>query len=364
MSRPAENARLARRAKHHRVHRIVEFDGPPGLGHLLAHRPVERVERVRPVQRDGGDVVGGVDVEQDRLERRHRHCQFGCRFSMNAFGPSSGVLGAHDPLTEGLGEDLGLVQRQVERLVDGQPGAPNRQRRIRVHDVGDLVSALEQAVVLDDLADHAEFVGALGAHPLVLAHQRHSQRDVARQHPGQPHHLAAGHQADADMRVEEGGLVGGDHDVAGGDPVEPRAAAQSVDRGQDRFGHRAKRRGALLRRLPLVVGGQVGPFVDDLAVLGDLRDVGAGAESPAVAGHDQNPDVVVVLGFVICGAQFGDHVRAERVECVRAIERDRRRVPVDLVFDVVEDCGIWSLPSVIGHRTPVCASRGTPPGPL
>ena len=146
---------------------------------------------------------------------------------MNAFGPSSAVLGAKHALAEGLGEDLGLVQRQVQRLVDGQPGAPNRQRRIGVDDVGDLVGAFEKAVVLDDLADHAQLVGPLGAHPFVLAHQRHPQRDVAGQHAGQPNHLAARHQSDADVRIEERRLVGGDDDVAGGDPVQPGAAAQS-----------------------------------------------------------------------------------------------------------------------------------------
>ena len=49
----------------------------------------------------------------------------------------------------------------------------------------------------------------------------------------------------------------------------PGAAAQSVDGGQHRLGHRAKRRRTLLRCLPLVVRRQVRPFVDHLAVFGN-----------------------------------------------------------------------------------------------
>ena len=39
--------------------------------------------------------------------------------------------------------------------------------------------------------------------------------------------------------------------------------------------------------LPLVIGRQVRPLVDHPAVLGDLPDVGAGAERAAGAGDDQ-----------------------------------------------------------------------------
>src|ERR1700758_950350 len=70
------------------MHRLVEFDRAPGLGHLLTHGAVERVELLGPIQRDGGDVVARVDVEQDGFER-HWHFQSGGRFSTKALGPSS-----------------------------------------------------------------------------------------------------------------------------------------------------------------------------------------------------------------------------------------------------------------------------------
>src|SRR5882757_3495450 len=56
------------------------------------------------------------------------------------------------------------------------PGAPNGKRRIQVDDVGDLMSALQQPIVFDDLADHPEVVCPLRTHPFVLADQSHPQR--------------------------------------------------------------------------------------------------------------------------------------------------------------------------------------------
>lgn len=61
--------------KHHRVHPLVVFDDVPGIPYLVAHRPIERVQPLRPIQSDRGDVVVGIDVEEDRLEsRRWCHC--------------------------------------------------------------------------------------------------------------------------------------------------------------------------------------------------------------------------------------------------------------------------------------------------
>ena len=77
--------------------------------------------------------------------------------------------------------------------------------------------------MFDDFADHAELVGPLRTHPFVFAHQSHPQRSGAGEHAGHPDQLARGNKPDADVRVEERRLVGGDHDVAGSHPVETGA---------------------------------------------------------------------------------------------------------------------------------------------
>jgi len=102
-------------------------------------------------------------------------------------------------------------------------------------------------------------------------------------------HLTTGHQTDADVRVEERRLVRGDGDVAGGDPVQPCAEHNPLIAVSTGLAILRNRRGALLRGLPLVVGGQVRPLVDHPAVLRDLTDVGAGAERAAGAGDDEDP---------------------------------------------------------------------------
>ena len=137
---------------------------------------------------------------------------------------------------------------------------------------------------------------ALRAHALVPPGERDPHRDVGRQHAREAHHLTTRHQPDADVRIEELGLIRRDDDVAGGDPVEAGAAAQAVDRGENRLGHRAERRRPFLRRLPLRVGGEVRLVVDDAPVVGDVGDVGTCAERTPGTGDDRDPDVVVRLG--------------------------------------------------------------------
>ena len=103
---------------------------------------------------------------------------------MNAARPLLGVGGAHDPLAHRFGQDLGLVQREVDALADGEARAAHGEGRVAVDDGGDLAGAIHQAIVLDDLGDETELVGALGAEPFVLAHERHAHGHVERAGPG------------------------------------------------------------------------------------------------------------------------------------------------------------------------------------
>ena len=97
-----------------------------------------------------------------------------------------------------------------------------------------------------------------------------------------------------------------------------------------------------------------------------LCDVGARAERATGAGDGDQPHLVVVLGLVVGGPEFGDHVRAERVEGFRAVQRDGGGVPVDLVFDGVERVSSIGNPfvRVIGPQTSARAAAEKLPGLL
>src|SRR5665213_560894 len=167
------------------------------------------------------------------------------------------IVRAYDALAKGLGHDLGFVEREVATLADREARAAHGERRIAVHDPGDLSRALEQTIVLDHLGHEPELVGPLRAHALMAARERQAHGDVRGERTRQPNHLTTGHQPNADVGVEELGPLGRNDDVAGRHEVETRATAQAVDRGEDRLGHRPERRRRLLRRFPLLVGRQV-----------------------------------------------------------------------------------------------------------
>ena len=60
--------------------------------------------------------------------------------------------------------------------------------------------------------------------------------------------------------------------------------------------------------------------------------VGSGTESTALAGHDDDPDIRIVLGVGEHGSIFGVHPTGPGVEPVRAIERDRRDRSAHRIF--------------------------------
>ena len=160
MSSPAQNARSPSARTTDGVHLRVVLHQAPRVADLLAHPAVEGVEHLGPVQRDGGDVVVRRLVADGRELRAgaHRACHSGGRFSTKARRALLGVVGAHHPLAEGLGEDLGLVQRQVEALADGEAGAPHGQRGVAVDEARHLAGPLHQPVVLHDLGNEPELV--------------------------------------------------------------------------------------------------------------------------------------------------------------------------------------------------------------
>ena len=188
--------------------------------------------------------------------------------------------------------------------------------------------------MLHDLAHQTELKGAICVHALVLSHQCHAHADVKGKHTGETHHLARRDDSDADVGVEESRLLRGDHDVTGGDEVEPRTTADAVYRAHDGLGHFAEGRRGLPRRLPLGVGAEVGLRVADLATLGDVAHVGAGAESTPGSRHDEGPDLRVLFRRGEGVGEFPLHLLRDGVQDVGAVEGDGRDAVAHLEEDV------------------------------
>ena len=180
------------------------------------------------------------------------------------------------------------IARRVPRTASGA---------LRLTMRGDLVGPVEQPVVLDHLGDRGRArrpACALSRSCLPISARRmatligstRARRTISR--PETRPMLTWGSKNSA--RSDAMAMSDGGHQVEAG------AAAEAVHRGEHRLGHGPERRRGLLGRLPLRVGGQVRLVVDDPAVVGDLADVGAGAERPARPGDDDRPHGVVALG--------------------------------------------------------------------
>ena len=86
------------------------------------------------------------------------------------------------------------------------------------------------------------------------------------------------------------------------------------------------------QRVATLAGVEVG---QQDAVLAPRRaEVGTGAEGTARAGDDDHADLVVVLRAADGIGPLGQHVLAERVHPLRAVQRDRRDALTDVVFDL------------------------------
>ncbi len=157
--------------------------------------------------------------------------------------------------------------------------------------------------------------------------------------------VAAVERADPRPCLAEAGVVGGDRQVAA--DVEDVATADRVsgDHRDDRL------RGATDLDLeiedvepPDALLGDV--VVPDVAVVASDSLVAAGAEREvALAGQDNDADLVVVPREVEGLGQLEQGLRPERVADLRPVDRDLRdSVPRNLIADV----------GVVADRLPVC----------
>ena len=203
MSRPAQKARSPSARRTTALTSGSSFTRRQAALDLLAHRAVEGVEHLGPVQRDGGDPVGRRLVADRRRSRSCRRSTVGSRFSMNACGPSlassvrttrSRKASARISASCSGRSRLLRMARRVPRTASGA---------LRLTSAAISRARVSRSSCVDDLGDQPELVGPLGAHALVAAGEGDPHGDVRGQHPGQPHHLPARDQPDAHVGVEE-----------------------------------------------------------------------------------------------------------------------------------------------------------------
>ena len=153
-----------------------------------------------------------------------------------------------------------------------------------------------ELVAGDHLGDEADLVGPLGGHPLVGTEQRESHHLLEGHLVQEEDRLEGGRHAVGDVRVEEGGVVGGDDEVHLAEDVEGPAAGHPVDRGDDRLPEVVRLRADALARVVEVPGRVVAGELPGRQVLdrADALAVEPGREClVARAGEHDAADVVV-----------------------------------------------------------------------
>ena len=217
----------------------------------------------------------------------------------------------------------------------------HRDRRRIVDDfLGELPRLRQQLVGRQHAAHQAAAQGFVGIEDAagIDPFQRLLRADEARQEPagGSLHHDAAPREDEADARLGRGeaDVHRQRHGGADADRRSVDRADDGLERLEDAQGHAAA---AVADRLVGIIGLAVGAFLRLGAILarGEFegarasREVGAGAEGAALAGDDDDTDIVVRVGLVEGCDHLVHHLPGEGVELVRTMQGDR----LDVVFD-------------------------------
>src|SRR3954454_13055066 len=193
---------------------------------------------------------------------------------------------------------------------------------------------IEQVGRRDDLGDQAD-------RPRVVRRQsprgqQHVLRDEGPDGACEPLRAAAARaQAEESLREREHGGRGRDQDFAAQRDLEPASERVAVDRADHRRAERIEPR----EQLPAAPLVRDEPRVIETRVLADVR--ARDERSVARAGHHDDPHVCISLAFVQRGIELLEHRGAERVQLVRAVEREHER----RVAPVAEH-------EVVGHTAP------------
>lgn len=235
--------------------------------------------------------------------------------------------------------------RAVHRLLD--------HLRARLAHGGDRRGSRERVVQQvggrDDAGDEPGTLRLLGAHVATREAQLHRLRlpDGAREALRAAH---AGHHAELDLRLAEDGGVGGDEDVAHHRELATTAQRVAGDRGDER-------RADALERLP--ASEPVGRVHVEVRLLSHLLDVCPGGERAVRAGEDDRADAGVDVELGKERGELLHHLEGERVQRLRAVQRDER----DAVTPLDEDrlalrrrhaCASAEAAALMPERSAIC----------
>jgi hypothetical protein len=217
------------------------------------------------------------------------------------------------------------------------------------NDLGQRLGFVEEILRrVDDLADHAQLVGPLGAHALVLAGERHAHHGLERHAPNQADGLVGHHLPDGGVRIHERRGARCDHDVGVRHVVQAPAGADSVD-GTD---HRLLDAAVPGGEAQVEVLELLRVALHALLVGGDLLHVGAGVEGPSHAAVDDDAHLGVAVELSPGFARLFHQLAAHGVQGVGAVEDQ----PAD-VTPLLDDDGL------VAHCALALSCSSFAPGP-
>ena len=249
----------------------------------------------------------------------------GGRFSRNAFTPSAEVVRLRRGALElRLALEL-LLERRRRAALEQALRHPDRPRRGLGVAGGDLGGPGGERVGLDHLVDESPRV-RLGGAQLPVLRQPLERTRRADQPRHEPRGARVGDEPDPDERGHEARRVGRDAEVARAGEREAGAGSGAVHGRDDGLLERADPEDR-----PVVAAAEA--VADVAGGLAELRQVLPDAEAAAGAGDDDRAHLRP-LRLLQRLAEARVHGAVERVQHVRAVERDRENAAVPACLDL------------------------------
>jgi hypothetical protein len=183
---------------------------------------------------------------------------------------------------------------------------------------GYFISAIPQDIPANHFSDKTNPKSRVGRHPFVVAHEGNAEALTKPNAPHQPHGLESADEPSADVRVEEGCLVGTDDDIRLVEKVKGTSGTNSLNGADHRLPHLLPFRAQELARITVV------PDIFWLPIV--RMDIEAGTEG-AIARRPQDDRVDAWIGLDAMPGMphFLAHLTVECVEVVGTVERQNRQ---------------------------------------